>query len=109
MAEVIPELMMGRSRAGHLNFASLGISLPPNFLIASRSRREGGELEEEKTGGRAGLTMDGERFRFDERGATDETAATILMASILFLACAPSSMAFAQVLNEFSSPSFCGL
>ena len=35
--------------------------------------------------------MDGERFRFDERGATDETA-TILMASILFLACAPSSM-----------------
>ena len=70
MAEVIPELMMGRSRAGHLNFASLGISLPPNFLIASRSRREGGELEEEKTGGRAGLTIDGERFRFDERGAT---------------------------------------
>ena len=51
MGEVIPELMMGRSRAGHLNFASLGISLPPNFLIASRSRREGGELEE-KTGAR---------------------------------------------------------
>ena len=49
-AELIPELMMGRSRAGHLNFASLGISLPPNFLIASRSRRKGGELEE-KTGG----------------------------------------------------------
>ena len=49
MAEVIPELMMGRSRAGHLNFASLGISLPPNFLIASG---EGGELEEEKTSAR---------------------------------------------------------
>ena len=28
MAELIPELMMGRSRAGHLNFASLGIPLP---------------------------------------------------------------------------------
>ena len=51
-AELIPELMMGRSRAGHLNFASLGISLPPNFLIASRSLAEGGELEEEKTGAR---------------------------------------------------------
>ena len=48
-AELIPELMMGRSRAGHLNFASLGISLPPNFLIASG---EGGELEEEKTSAR---------------------------------------------------------
>ena len=48
MAEVIPELMMGRSRAGHLNFASLGISLQ---LSDCESVAEGGGKLEEKTGG----------------------------------------------------------
>ena len=103
-AELIPELMMGRSESSGTSEFRLVRDLPPNFRIASRSRREGGELEE-KTGG----IDDGWREIPVRRAWSDETTATILMASILFLACAPSSMAFAQVLNEFSSPSpFCG-
>ena len=43
--------------------------LPPNFLIASRSRRPR-EANLKRRRADAGLTMDGERFRFDERGAT---------------------------------------
>ena len=40
-AELIPELMMGRSRAGHLNFASLGLFLPAQ-LSDCESVAEGG-------------------------------------------------------------------
>ena len=42
---------MGRSESSGTSEFRLVRDLPPNFLIASRSRREGGELEEEKTGG----------------------------------------------------------